>query len=119
VRNFLSIYRDLITGKLEGAGMPFKLAEATDPFFDKRHPRRIIQRLEPLKHEFLYRDTLAIASLNFHRSFFGERFGIRDQTGAVAFSGCVGFGLERWLFSCTQEYGESWEKWPESLKSSN
>jgi seryl-tRNA synthetase len=116
VKAFLDTYRHLLTEKLTAAGMPFKLAEATDPFFNKRDPRLMMQRLEPLKHEILYRDRLAISSLNFHRDFFGDRFAICDRTGETAYSGCVAFGLERWLSSCIHEYGEDWENWPAVLR---
>ncbi|NCJ08458.1 hypothetical protein GS597_18490 [Synechococcales cyanobacterium C] len=112
VKAFLDFYQNLISSKLQAANFPFKLAEATDPFFNRRDPRLLMQRLEPLKYEFLYRDQLAISSVNFHRDFFGSRFGINSQDGEVAYSGCVAFGLERWLSSCLQEYGQKLDDWP-------
>ena len=116
VQAFLESYGELITGVLEEAGLTFERAQATDPFFDKRSPRRMIQRLEPLKQEFLYRGSLAIASLNFHRTFFGERFDIRHASGDPVCTGCVAFGLERWLYACTREFGPNWDDWPTVLK---
>jgi hypothetical protein len=56
-----------------------------------------MQKLFPTKEEFLYDGKLAIASVNFHRNFFGERCDIRLPDGSAAFTGCVAFGLERWL----------------------
>lgn len=108
VQQFLQMYRDLIAKHLQAANIPYKLCEATDPFFDQRDPRRLRQRIEPLKQEFLYKDTLAISSANFHRDFFGQRFGIQDHTGKPAFSGCFAFGVERWLYACMQEFGPEW-----------
>lgn len=119
VQRCLDTYRDLLTGKLEKAGLPFNICMATDPFFDKRDPALLMQRIKPTKHEILYRDRLAISSLNFHRDFFGERYGILDQNGESAFSGCIAFGLERWLYSCIQEYGQNWNNWPAVLKPSS
>ena len=116
VQRFLQTYRDLLTEKLNAAGLPFQLREATDPFFDRRDPRRLAQRVDPLKYEFLYQDTLAISSLNFHRDFFGHRFQIHNPAGNALSSGCVAFGLERWLTACLQEYGPNWDHWPASLK---
>ncbi|PSM46393.1 hypothetical protein C7Y66_25215 [Chroococcidiopsis sp. CCALA 051] len=116
VRNFLNTYRQLITEILDRAKLPFQLREATDPFFDKRDPALILQKLEPLKYEFLYRDRLAITSLNFHRKFFGDRFNIQDCTGEPAYTGCVAFGLERWLSACIREYGQNWENLPAVLQ---
>jgi hypothetical protein len=70
---------------------------ASDPFFlpmgrGKAH----MQRLLGTKLELCLPDGLAIASINRHGSFFGERFRIRTADGALAHSGCVAFGLDRW-----------------------
>ena len=60
---------------------------------------------------------MAIASLNFHRTFFGERFDIRHPAGDPVCTGCVAFGLERWLYACIREFGLDWDAWPAVLKS--
>lgn len=78
--------------------------EATDPFFRKDDGRALLQKLSPLKYEFLV-DDLAISSVNIHRNFFGERCGIKvSGTDEYAFTGCVAFGLERWLAVLTNRY---------------
>ena len=59
-----------------------------------------------VKEELLCGD-LAIASLNFHRNFFGERCGIQLASGGPAFTGCVGMGLERWIHVLQQRHGAS------------
>ena len=41
----------------------------------------------------------AVASFNLHETFFGRRFGITAADGGPAWSGCVAFGLERWLLA--------------------
>lgn len=115
VRKFLTTYRELIADRLREAGLAVTLSEATDPFFDKRDPRRLMQRLEPLKHEFLWNGSLAIASVNSHKTFFGERFGIKQPAGEFAFTGCVAFGLERWLYACLHEFGDDLTRWPSCL----
>ena len=65
-----------------------------------------MQQLFPVKEEFVYNGSLAIASVNFHRNFFGERLDIRTGDGAYAFSGCVAFGLERWISALGDHFGE-------------
>ena len=115
VQNFLAHYREFIAEQLTQAGLAFVLAEATDPFFDKRDPRRLMQRLEPLKHEFLWNGSLAIASVNFHKTFFGERFAISLPNGEFASTGCVAFGLERWLYACLHQFGDDLTRWPACL----
>jgi seryl-tRNA synthetase len=97
VQEHLRSFRTRIEAFAERVGLPVKVAVATDPFFDKSTSRARMQELFPVKEEFVYDDDLAIASLNFHRNFFGERCEIRTADGSAAFSGCVAFGLERWL----------------------
>ncbi|MBB5953712.1 hypothetical protein FHS29_000282 [Saccharothrix tamanrassetensis] len=82
-----------------GAALGLRLDKeaAVDPFFAAEGPRALLQRLAPVKHEFQH-GGLAIASVNTHRNFFGERCDIRlGDTGEHAYTGCVAFGLERWL----------------------
>ena len=63
-----------------------------------------MQKLFPQKEEMVYGRSLAIASLNFHRNFFGERCGIRTADGEPAFTGCVAFGIERWLHALLERF---------------
>jgi hypothetical protein len=79
------------------AGIAGSWAIASDPFFlSTSRGRALMQRLLNTKREFCLSDGLAIASINRHRSFFGERFSIRTSDGAFAHSACIAFGLERW-----------------------
>lgn len=93
----------------EALDLPLRREAACDPFFDKGGSKAVLQRLTPVKHEFLYED-LAIASVNTHRNFFGDRCAITlESTGGPAFTSCVAFGLERWLSALTRRHGD-WEK---------
>ncbi|MFG2642444.1 hypothetical protein ACGFYP_15925 [Streptomyces sp. NPDC048370] len=86
--------------------LPLRKEAACDPFFDKGGSKAVLQRLTPVKHEFLYED-LAIASVNTHRNFFGDRCAITlESTGGPAFTSCVAFGLERWLSALTRRHGD-------------
>ena len=40
---------------------------------------------------------LALASVNRHRTFFGQRFRLRDARGEALHTACVAVGLDRWL----------------------
>jgi seryl-tRNA synthetase len=78
---------------------------ASDPFFQAGGARALLAKLSPVKYEF-QAGTLAIASVNTHRNFFGERCGIRvADTGETAFTSCVAFGLERWVSALTEAHG--------------
>lgn len=90
---------------------------ATDPFFaPTARGKAIVQRVKGLKHELALpigtdRSTAA-ASFNNHETFFGDAFGITLETGEVASTGCVAFGLERWLLAFLVAHGLDRVSWP-------
>jgi seryl-tRNA synthetase len=89
-----------------------ELQSATDSFFNPaRNPKYIMQRIAPSKTEVLYRNTLAIASLNFHRQYFGETFALRHGDD-FCFTACVAFGMERWLAALLRQHGSDIGRWP-------
>lgn len=53
------------------------------------------QKANKLKYELVNSDSIAIASFNYHGYHFSKNFRF-DQNGSIV-SGCVGFGLDRWL----------------------
>jgi len=86
---------------------------ASDPFFDPAaDPKALAQLVEPAKQELKLADGLAIASINDHRGFFGECYGIRYGK-RTARSACVAFGIERWLAALIERYGHDTAAWPE------
>ncbi|WP_407840319.1 hypothetical protein ACE1OC_34815 [Streptomyces sp. DSM 116496] len=102
----------------EALDLPLRKEAACDPFFDKGSSKAVLQRLTPVKHEFLYED-LAIASVNTHRNFFGDRCEITlESSGSPAFTSCAAFGLERWLSALTRRHG-SWEAATEAVLRAN
>jgi len=72
---------------------------AEDPFFLPRaQGKALLQRLLATKREYCLHDpvTLALASVNRHGTFFGERFRISNLNHSPVHSACVAFGLDRW-----------------------
>lgn len=72
---------------------------AEDPFFLPRAlGKALLQRLKETKKEYCLQDSdsLAIASVNRHGTFFGERFCISNPDQSPVHSACVAFGLDRW-----------------------
>ncbi|MCW2503658.1 MAG: tRNA synthetase class [Actinomycetia bacterium] len=100
-------FKGIIGSYLESLGLPVEVEAATDPFFDSSASRALTAKLFPVKEEFVFDGSLAIASVNFHRNFFGERCDMRIASGEHAFSGCVAFGIERWISALTQHFGET------------
>ena len=106
VLEHLDSFKQRIRRFLTQVGLPFEVGVAQDPFFDPNGGRSIMQKLFPVKEEFLFGRQLAIASVNFHRNFFGERCDIRLHDGSHAFSGCVAFGIERWLAALGEQFAD-------------
>jgi hypothetical protein len=86
-------------------GLDLRLEVATDPFFDKNSGKAKMQRLFPVKEEFVV-DGLAIGSVNYHRNFFGEKCSIQAD-GDTAHTSCLAFGLERWVHTLTVRFGSA------------
>lgn len=105
----LAAFDARITAFCDALGLPFRKEAATDPFYDRQGQRALLQRLSPVKHEFVV-DDLAIASLNVHRNFFGERCDI-SLAGEPVYTSCAAFGLERWLSVLRDRFGD----WPTAV----
>lgn len=85
-------------------GLQLRSEVASDPFFDRNSPRAIAQNIFPVKEEIVDTNGLAIASINRHRNFFGERCDISWQGERPVHTACVAFGLERWLHVLLERY---------------
>ncbi|WJR33244.1 hypothetical protein P3F83_22740 [Mycobacteroides immunogenum] len=105
----LADLKKVVTAFAEHLGLPLALENSSDPFFESGGARALMAQLFPVKQEFVYhgkREPLAIGSVNFHRNFFGERCGIQLPDESAAYSGCVAFGLERWVSVLSEQFGE-------------
>ncbi|MGW1373611.1 hypothetical protein ACWD6P_04940 [Streptomyces sp. NPDC002446] len=104
-KNHLLRAKDAVVSLCAELGLDLQLEVATDPFFDKNSGKAKMQRLFPVKEEFVV-NGLAIGSVNYHRNFFGERCAI--QAGdATAHTSCLAFGLERWVHTLTERFGSA------------
>jgi seryl-tRNA synthetase len=80
-------------------GLPGRWETAEDPFFlPAASGKALLQRLLKLKVEYQWPGPggLALASVNRHGTFFGQRFNITTPDGRPAHSACVAVGLDRW-----------------------
>ena len=79
------------------------------------NPKLLMQTIDPVKQEMIFMkdkpEELSIGSINFHKDYFGEGFNIK-VAGETAFSGCVAFGMERWIYALTKVHGTDESKWP-------
>ena len=109
---------DLVTAlELDG-----RIDRATDPFFTAGDEgRRLMQQAGALKYELLLAVDasgrgVAATSFNHHHDFFGTRFDITLATGEPAHSGCVAFGLERWVLALLAQHGVDEHSWQSAAR---
>lgn len=98
-------------------GLAAGVVEAEDPFFaPTARGKGLLQRIKGLKRELVLPigngRTIAAASVNDHETFFGAAFDIRLASGEWASTGCVAFGIERWLLAVLAAYGPHARDWP-------
>jgi len=104
VRDFLEIGKQCVLSLANAAGLPLEVQKAHDPFFSATNEKSRTQKLLGLKQELVFEDAVAISSVNAHMGFFGERWRIRLDPAHYAFSGCIAFGLERWLHALAKTH---------------
>jgi seryl-tRNA synthetase len=102
--------------------LPFTIDVANDPFFG-RSGRFMAesQREQGLKYELLVpidndARPSACISFNYHLNHFGEAWQIELTNGAQAYSGCVGFGLERLALGLLRHHGFDPAAWPPRVR---
>ncbi len=112
VGDFTAGGRQLVETLCRRMDLPMEWQVADDPFFNpESNGRALMQRLWPTKHEAVV-DGLAICSVNRHHDHFGHAFSIA-RDGRSAHSGCVAFGLDRWLGVVAGRWGADPAGWPD------
>jgi seryl-tRNA synthetase len=101
---FLGRHKAWVRHFAQGADLPLSIQVATDPFFQADGARTRMQQLFPVKEEFVFEGQVAVSSVNSHRNFFAERWNIRTDDDQYAYTGCVAFGLERWVHALQTRY---------------
>jgi len=102
--------------------LPATVDLANDPFFGRSgEVLAANQRRQELKFELLIpilsaeRPT-ACMSFNYHVDHFGQVWQMRTPDGAIAHSGCIGFGLERLTLALFRHHGLDVASWPEPVR---
>jgi seryl-tRNA synthetase len=94
----------------DSIGLEGEIEIASDPFFGNvGRGRKLLQQIKELKYEFSVvmpdGTKLALASFNLHEAFFTSRFAITLRGESKTYSGCVAFGLERWMLAVLAQCG--------------
>lgn len=115
----------LIRELAERLDLDMTMQSATDPFFATvSAAKKFFQQAHDVKSEILLHTLddeaqpklLAGGSVNLHGTFFGERFNITTEDGALAHTGCIGLGIERWIAAAFTQHGLDPDRWPANLK---
>ena len=102
-------------------GLKGDISLANDSFIvPKMQMYKKIQRIDKSKYEMhLYvsdKKKISTASFNLHGKAFTSNFNISVKGVEDTVTGCVGFGLQRWIIAFVAQYGWNEERWPEIVK---
>ena len=100
----------------------YDVITANDPFFVGTYrDQAAYQAAFELKYEVCaplpYSGrSIAVASQNSHRDFFGRTLNIRNHLGDHACTGCFGVGYERLALAFVAQHGLDTERWPAAVR---
>ena len=119
-------WRDMWLGRglelLRGLGLPAEPDVAADPFFGRQGKMLADgQKAQKLKFEVLVpvisaEKPTAVCSFNYHQDHFGRVFGIKQASGEIAHTACLGFGLERVVMALFRHHGFEPGQWPAAVR---
>ncbi len=102
--------------------LPARSEVANDPFFGRGGKMLAVsQKEQKLKFEVTIPvisedQPTAVCSFNWHQEHFGKIFDIKTQSGAVANTACLGFGMERVCMALFKHHGFDPKTWPPSVR---
>jgi seryl-tRNA synthetase len=109
-------------GIADGLGLPYRIAQASDPFFGRGGKLMATSQVEQsLKFELLIPlrsddQPTACMSFNYHRDHFGTTWNLKNETGEVSHTGCVAFGIDRLALALFWTHGLELSRWPTSVR---
>jgi seryl-tRNA synthetase len=108
---------DITKQWIEKIGLTARLSITHDPFvIPEMQKFKKIQRLEQSKIELqLAIDSqryMACSSFNLHGKAFTDSFHFSVRGNEETVTGCVGFGLERWVLAFLSQFGTDVNNWP-------
>jgi seryl-tRNA synthetase len=103
-------------------GLDHRIELASDPFFGRGAQIVALSQLQQeLKYELLVpvrseASPTACISFNYHREHFGQAWDLRTDSGEVAHTGCVAFGMDRLAVALFVAHGARLEDWPSAVR---
>jgi seryl-tRNA synthetase len=112
--------------QLEKWDLEASIETANDPFFSAAYATKTFHQVRgDLKFELRLAvepgaageaRSVACGSFNLHEDFFGRAFNVTSQEGAPAYTGCLAWGLERWVLALFTQHGFERSRWPEAVR---
>ncbi|MDQ0417970.1 seryl-tRNA synthetase [Croceifilum oryzae] len=105
----------------ESLGLQGRVETANDPFyFSQDAYKKNYQLMSDIKYELIVelaeKSAFSIASFNNVRDTLCQQFHITSQDGVSLHSGCVAFGLDRWVYALLSKFGKDLQSWPEPVR---
>jgi seryl-tRNA synthetase len=103
-------------------GLNYRVDQASDPFFGRGGTLAARSQIEQsLKFELLIpvrsaEEPTACMSFNYHQDHFGKTWQIHDESGEVAHTGCVAFGIDRLALALFSAHGLDLPRWPATVR---
>jgi seryl-tRNA synthetase len=103
-------------------GLGFRIDTASDPFFGRGGKLMAMSQVEQeLKFELLVplqsaEAPTACMSFNYHRDHFGTTWNLRTESGELAHTGCVAFGIDRLALALFATHGVDLPHWPVAVR---
>lgn len=105
---------------LDELGMEYISTVASDHFIlPQLQKYKKIQMADKSKIEIQVntrsQNRISCASFNMHGTAFTYPFAISVKNVRITETGCVGFGIERWVIAFFQQFGDCPEQWPKCV----
>jgi seryl-tRNA synthetase len=115
-------FMEEVWGLFEALGFSGKMKTASDPFyFSEDSEKRQHQMIANMKYELIvtmgeHHDAFSIASFNNMGDSLCKPFHVLDQAYNPLQSGCIAFGIDRWVYALLLSYGPCYDAWPPRVK---
>lgn len=122
VLNFRETWMKKATAIADSLGLSYTLEQASDPFFGRVGQMKAVAQLQAaLKFELLIpvrhgAAPTACMSFNAHKDHFGQVWDMKLETGDLAHSGCVAFGMDRLAVAMFATHGLDVNFWPQTVR---
>lgn len=105
----------------EALGLRGRIETASDPFyFSEESGKGQIQLMGKMKYELIVdtedNGSFSIASFNNMEDSLCKPFEVLNDANTPMHSGCVAFGIDRWIYALLSRYGGEYARWPTKTK---